>query len=185
MIGFIGTSLQLQSIITAHTLKSFWTTSVWQSLWRIFEEFLTALNSRMNSFLKLPRGPNISHHVEQLIFLCYSVCWHGNLVFSSLLPSNDSFFAIHYSGNVISEPLLSNGRPLWFNYSGFWAVFTEPLPSNGLFSYNSNTDNGKNIWGIIHQPLKSWFKKSLPYSDKDYWYVEMLGHSGDFNLLQF
>jgi hypothetical protein len=30
MIGFIGTSLQLQLIIIAHTLNSFWMTSVWQ-----------------------------------------------------------------------------------------------------------------------------------------------------------
>jgi hypothetical protein len=30
MIVFIGTSLQLESIKTAHTLKSFWTTSVWR-----------------------------------------------------------------------------------------------------------------------------------------------------------
>jgi hypothetical protein len=30
MIGFIGTSLQLQSIIRAHTLDSFLTTSVWR-----------------------------------------------------------------------------------------------------------------------------------------------------------
>jgi hypothetical protein len=32
MIGFIGTSLQLHSITAAHTLNSFWTTSVWQML---------------------------------------------------------------------------------------------------------------------------------------------------------
>jgi hypothetical protein len=30
MIGFIGTSLQLQSIITAHTLNSSLTTSIWR-----------------------------------------------------------------------------------------------------------------------------------------------------------
>jgi hypothetical protein len=30
MIGFIGTSLQLQSIVTVHTLNSFWMTSVWR-----------------------------------------------------------------------------------------------------------------------------------------------------------
>jgi hypothetical protein len=39
MIGFIGTSLQLQSIITANTLNSFWTTS----LWRISHESPTDL----------------------------------------------------------------------------------------------------------------------------------------------
>jgi hypothetical protein len=31
-------------------------------------------------------------------------------VFSNLLPGNDSFAAIPCNGNVISEPLLSNGR---------------------------------------------------------------------------
>jgi hypothetical protein len=36
--------------------------------------------SRMNSFLYLPRSPNISHNVEQLIVLCYSVCFHGNIL---------------------------------------------------------------------------------------------------------
>jgi hypothetical protein len=39
MTGFIGTSLQLQSIITAHTLNPFWTTSVWRMP---PEEFLAA-----------------------------------------------------------------------------------------------------------------------------------------------
>jgi hypothetical protein len=31
-------------------------------------------------------------------------------VFSNLLPGSDSFVAIRCSGNVISGPLLSNGR---------------------------------------------------------------------------
>jgi hypothetical protein len=38
MIEFIGTSLQFQSIVTAHTLNSFWTTSV---RWMPYEESLT------------------------------------------------------------------------------------------------------------------------------------------------
>jgi hypothetical protein len=40
-------------------------------------------------------------------------------VFSNLLPGNDSFTAIRCSGNVISEPLLSNGRLLRLHHSGF------------------------------------------------------------------
>jgi hypothetical protein len=40
-------------------------------------------------------------------------------VSSNLLPGNDSFVAIRSNGNVISGPLLNNGRPLWFHYSGF------------------------------------------------------------------
>jgi hypothetical protein len=43
----------------------------------------------------------------------------GMSLFSCLLPSNDSFFAILCSGNVITEPLLSNGRPFRFHYFGF------------------------------------------------------------------
>jgi hypothetical protein len=58
-------------------------------------------------------------------------------VFSNLLPGNDTFVAIRCSENVISEPLLSNGRPLWLHYSGFYAVFTELLLSNGLFRHNT------------------------------------------------
>jgi hypothetical protein len=52
-------------------------------------------------------------------------------VFRGLLPSNYSFVAIRYRGNVITDPLLSNGRPLWLHYFGFEAVFTEALSSNG------------------------------------------------------
>jgi hypothetical protein len=57
-------------------------------------------------------------------------------VFSDLLPRNNSFVAIPCSGNVITESLLSNGRPLGLHYSGFQEVFIEPLPSNGLFRHN-------------------------------------------------
>jgi hypothetical protein len=45
-------------------------------------------------FLYLPRGPNISHHVEQLT---HSVVT-GMALFSGLLPSNDSFVAVRCSG---------------------------------------------------------------------------------------
>jgi hypothetical protein len=49
----------------------------------------------------------------------------------------DSIVAHRCSGNVITEPLLSNGRPLWLHYSGFQAVLTEPLPSNGHIRHNT------------------------------------------------
>jgi hypothetical protein len=64
---------------------------------------------------QLPCGPNIRHHVEQLIASIVT----GMSLFSSLLPSNDSFVAICCSGNMITEPLLSNGRPLRLHCSGF------------------------------------------------------------------
>jgi hypothetical protein len=51
-------------------------------------------------------------------------------LFGDLLPGNDSFVAIRCSGNVIAEPLVSNGRPLWLHFYGFQAVFTEALSSN-------------------------------------------------------
>jgi hypothetical protein len=38
-------------------------------------------------------------------------------VFSNLLPGNDSFVAIRCNGNVISDPLLSNGRLLLLHHS--------------------------------------------------------------------
>jgi hypothetical protein len=57
-------------------------------------------------------------------------------VFRDFVPSNESFIAIRCSWNAITEPLLSNGRPLWLHYPGFQAVFAEALCSNGLFRHN-------------------------------------------------
>jgi hypothetical protein len=53
---------------------------------------------------------NVSNSSSVILFCC-----HGNLVFSNLLPGNDSFLAIRCSGNVISDPLLSNERLLRFS----------------------------------------------------------------------
>jgi hypothetical protein len=96
MIGFIAASSQLESIITAHTLNSFWTTSVWPismknlGLISCYFEYTNHL-----PFLSLPRGPIICHNVEQLVVLCCSVCCHGSLVFSNSLPGNDAAFSPH------------------------------------------------------------------------------------------
>jgi hypothetical protein len=57
----------------------------------------------------------ISHHIEYLIPSVVT----GIYLFSGLLPSNNSFAPIRCSGNVITEPLLSNGRSLRLHYSGF------------------------------------------------------------------
>jgi hypothetical protein len=65
-------------------------------------------------------------------------------VFSGLLPSNDSFVAIRCSGNVITEPLLTKGRPLLLHYSGFQAVFTEG------FSNNCHIPSQKYIYTYIY-----------------------------------
>jgi hypothetical protein len=67
---------------------------------------LNLSTSRMNSVLYLPHGQNIRHNVEQLIVLSSSVGCHTNLVFRDFR-------------NVISEPLLSNGRLLWLRHSDF------------------------------------------------------------------
>jgi hypothetical protein len=60
----------------------------------------------MNFFFSIATRPE---YVEQLIVLCYSVGYHGNLVFSNLLSGNDSSVASRLRGNVISDPLPSNG----------------------------------------------------------------------------
>jgi hypothetical protein len=89
-------------------------------------------------------------------------------VFSGLLPSNGgltvdcltsrmcllkrclamySFVVIRCSGNVITEPLLSNGSQIWLHYSGFQAVLTEPLPSNGYIRHNKHyIDESDDLW---------------------------------------
>jgi hypothetical protein len=118
MVGIIGTSSPWQPVITAHTLTSFWIISrmncdscLTTALWRISHSI-----ERTNElpFLTATR-PEYKSHIEQLIVLCYSVCCYGNLVFSNLLPSNESFVAICCSGNVICKPLLSNGLLLWLH----------------------------------------------------------------------
>jgi hypothetical protein len=48
MIGFTGTSLQLNSIILALTFNTFLKTSIWRIS---YEESLTELNARINSLL--------------------------------------------------------------------------------------------------------------------------------------
>jgi hypothetical protein len=50
------------------------------------------------------------HHVEQLIVLFCPVGCRGNLVFSNFLPRQRLTRAICCNGNVISGPLLCNGR---------------------------------------------------------------------------
>jgi hypothetical protein len=48
------------------------------------------------------------------------------------LPSNGLFHVYSLQRKrVFGEQLASNGLSLWLHYSGFQAVLTEPLPSNG------------------------------------------------------
>jgi hypothetical protein len=101
MSGFIGTSLQFHSIITAHIWNSC-TTSVWRMT---YEESRTNLSLISDwSDLYYPRIHECtafynSHATEIEVTISNSsfvlVCCHGNL-----LSGNDSFVAIYCSGNV-------------------------------------------------------------------------------------
>jgi hypothetical protein len=148
MIGFIVTSLQLQSGMTAHnqwlsTTRSipYWTKSVFSSTATTDERRTTA--HTLNSLERRSRFTNelsfITSRRPEYKAPCRTVpllfCpLSRESVFSDLLRSNDSFVAIRCSRNVITEPMLSNGRPFWLHYSGFQTVFAEALSSNGHIS---------------------------------------------------
>jgi hypothetical protein len=66
-------------------------------------------------------------------------------VFSNFLPSNDSFVAIRCSGNVISQPLISNGRLLRLYHSGF-----QPSCHNNVdAAWKSTVDHRKSTNDIV------------------------------------
>jgi hypothetical protein len=67
MIGFIDTSITIAFNYNTSYIELLLNDVC---LTNLYEESLTALNLRINSLEQLPRGPNISHHVEQLILLC-------------------------------------------------------------------------------------------------------------------
>jgi hypothetical protein len=96
---------------------------------------------------------NISDHVEPLIVLCCSVGCHGNLVFSNLLPGNDSFVAIPCIGNVISEPLLSNVRLSRLHHSGL-----QPSCHSVLTKYIFMYIRIYKVWYYLEKVTSSVFK---------------------------
>jgi hypothetical protein len=67
MTGFIGTSITITTNYNSSHIELLLNDLC---LTNHYEESLTALNARMNSLLQLPRGPNISHLVEQFIVVC-------------------------------------------------------------------------------------------------------------------
>jgi hypothetical protein len=117
MIGFIDTSLQLQSIITAHTLNSFWTTSVWRvfmkNLSLISDWSLLLSNSRIHCLLYLPRGRGSS----SVLLCCHgnafvNFCCRGNkCLLNCCLTSMTSASAIIPAlGQCLPSRSLANGR---------------------------------------------------------------------------
>jgi hypothetical protein len=77
MIVFTGTSLLLQSIVTAHTLNTFWTTSVWRISHESPTDFYYRWFSRpVRLGIKHPTG------AEDQIFITVrqlQACWCGAL----------------------------------------------------------------------------------------------------------
>jgi hypothetical protein len=145
MIVFIGTYLQLRSIITviangflrlAPFLAGLQVSPL--PLWRMSNED-SLPNEFCWAFSRVLPSQLLENRIQITISnssrYCVVILCKGN-VCCNLLHSNDSFVAIRCSGNVITEPLLSNGRLLWLHYSGLQAVLTEPLPSHGSFRYN-------------------------------------------------
>jgi hypothetical protein len=71
MIGFIGTYLRLHTIITAHTLNSFWTTSVWRipmrNLW------LDLMSSRVGQSASVSWNKALIWGIRPDIYYCQTV----------------------------------------------------------------------------------------------------------------
>jgi hypothetical protein len=144
MIGFIGTSLQLQPIITAHTLNSFWMPYD-SCLTNLYEESLEFMNEI--PFITA-REPNRDHRLQGLYYSSWIRCL-GNV--HELLPSKMSDSTIPAFRRYLPSRSLTNGvsfllswkrvlasRCLAMDYSGFhaschsihipnWSVFFQSL----------------------------------------------------------
>jgi hypothetical protein len=137
-LDLLALILQLQPIITAHRqwppktcsipywtrcllfhswtsswfsflLRLPWMTTVWRMLFLAFSHVLLFITSGES---------NRDHHLEQLVIFLSTVM--ETCLLNHWLAM-DLFVGICCSGNITTESLLSNGRPLWLNYSGFQA----------------------------------------------------------------
>jgi hypothetical protein len=139
MTGFIDTSLQLQSIITADTLNSFWTTSLWRVL---YEESLTNLSLisdwsllllELSLSLSLTLRPTVSRPVSlgikhpsgasDQIFITVGqlrVCWCGALSLTRGRGSRLQLLLVLFSAVILgSKPLGTRDHILLSQIWGF------------------------------------------------------------------
>jgi hypothetical protein len=107
MIAFISTSITINGSSPYGTTRVF-SSTVTNDEWRIAGTELswTELTSRRTEYRPL----SITVHV----LLCFTR-FHGNVCLAS------RWLAMALRERVFSEPLASNGLPLWLHYSGFQA----------------------------------------------------------------
>jgi hypothetical protein len=130
--GFIDTSLQLQSIITAHNqwvsrTRSipYWTTSVFSSTATNDERRITeSLDSLTNEQNWLPGEPNMDHHLKLL--LCY-LFYPLPQKHACPTVAQQMYYSMsmHCLGNVLTEST-STLAPL-FRLSGVISQYVEPI----------------------------------------------------------
>jgi hypothetical protein len=145
MIGFIGTSLQLQSIITAHTLNCFWPTNLYAVSRTTLELISLSWIHELTPILYLPRGPNISHHVEQLIVLCNSICCHGMSLL--IFEASETGICVPWLSKLTSAPAaIPAFRPCLpsrcpaMDYSATVCCYHQILYFKSIISFQRNED---------------------------------------------
>jgi hypothetical protein len=125
MIGFIGTSLQLHWIITAHTLNSFWTASVGQMSMKILSLLSTTLEFANELPFITVRKLNRDHRLQGFH---YCSLWMGCLRnVHELLPSK--------MGNFVSGSTLLAFRQCLLSVTLQWTSHCRPscpLPFIGV-----------------------------------------------------
>jgi hypothetical protein len=134
MIGFIGTSLQLQLIITAHALNSIITTSVWRISPKNLSLVSTLSNSWIRCLLWLLCSPDRSYHFQGFHYGFSWMCCLGNILEPLPNKINNSL-----SGSTIpafGQRLLSIAQKSTVQLVVVETYFNKPLSSNGLFHHS-------------------------------------------------